>query len=57
MITHRNWVAMVANLMAELPLIDDTDVLLHVRTHEPPERLNRHCLLREGRAHGDATAV
>ena len=30
MITHRNWVAMVANLMAELPLIDDTDVLLHV---------------------------
>ena len=30
MLTHRNWVAMVANLMAELPLIDGTDVLLHV---------------------------
>jgi len=29
MLTHRNWIAMVRNLMAELPLIDDTDVLLH----------------------------
>jgi acyl-CoA synthetase (AMP-forming)/AMP-acid ligase II len=29
MLTHRNWVAMVSALMAELPLIDDTDVVLH----------------------------
>lgn len=29
MLTHHNWMAMVRNLMAELPLIDDTDVLLH----------------------------
>lgn len=29
MLTHHNWTAMVRNLMAELPLIDDTDVLLH----------------------------
>ena len=29
MLTHANWVAMVSGLMAELPVIDSTDVLLH----------------------------
>jgi len=28
-LTHRNWIAMVRNLMAELPPIDATDILLH----------------------------
>ncbi|MFD2094167.1 class I adenylate-forming enzyme family protein [Blastococcus deserti] len=29
MLTHRNWVAMISGLMAELPAIDHTDVVLH----------------------------
>jgi long-chain acyl-CoA synthetase len=29
-ITHRNWVGMIRNLMAELPTIYDTDIMLHV---------------------------
>jgi acyl-CoA synthetase (AMP-forming)/AMP-acid ligase II len=29
MLTHANWFAMVSGLMAELPAIDSTDVLLH----------------------------
>jgi acyl-CoA synthetase (AMP-forming)/AMP-acid ligase II len=30
MLTNRNWVAMVRNSMAELPSIDENDVLLHI---------------------------
>jgi long-chain acyl-CoA synthetase len=29
MLTHANWVAMVSGLMAELPVVDSTDVVLH----------------------------
>jgi long-chain acyl-CoA synthetase len=29
MVTHANWVAMVSGLMAELPVVDSSDVVLH----------------------------
>ena len=29
MVTHANWVAMVSGLMAELPVVDSSDVVMH----------------------------